>query len=71
MFKKKVLTPSQLRITAMDLIKEYKVSVRKATSTVILHRSVWYYKIKAKNDEFLYMRMNEIGHTNGRRSRYN
>ena len=47
----------------MDLIKEYKVSVQKATSAVMLHRSVWYYKGKVKNDELLCMRMNEIAHT--------
>ncbi len=46
----------------MDLINEYKVSVQKATAAVMLHRSVWYYKPKAKNDELLCMRMREIAH---------
>lgn len=47
----------------MELIGEYKVSVQKATAAVMLHRSVWYYKVKPKNDELLCMRMHEIAHT--------
>ncbi len=37
---KKSSTPSQLRVAAMELIGEYKVSVQKAIAAVMLDRSV-------------------------------
>lgn len=55
--------PYQLHEAAMELIGEYTVSVQKATAAVMLHRSVWYYKAKPKNDILLCMRMHEIVHT--------
>lgn len=47
----------------MNLIDEYRVSIRKATDVIMLKRSVWYYKPKARDDLHLRMRMNEIAHT--------
>lgn len=41
----------------------YRVSVHKVTSVIMLHRSVWYYKPKPKSDAHLQMRMREIAQT--------
>ena len=40
--KKKVLRASQLRGLAMNLIEDYRVSVRRASAVVMLSMSVWY-----------------------------
>jgi len=54
------LKPAQLRGLAQSLLKEYRVSVRKACNAVKLHRSQRYYKKRHKDDMVLRMRMKEI-----------
>ena len=61
--KKKALNASQLRGLAMNLIEDYRVSVRKASAVVMLNRSVWYYKPKDRDEQHILMRMNEIAST--------
>lgn len=47
----------------MNLIEDYRVSVRKASAVVMLNRSVWYYKPKDRDERQILMRMNEIAST--------
>jgi len=39
---------------------EYNISIQRCCKLVLLHKSVFYYKGKGRNDELLRMRMNEI-----------
>ena len=45
------------------LLEAYKVSVRRATHAILLHRSVWYYKSQRKSDMAERMRIKEIANT--------
>ena len=43
----------------MNLIEDYRVSVRKASAVVMLNRSVWYYMPKDRDEQHILMRMKE------------
>ena len=45
------------------LLEAYKVSVRKATDVISMHRSVWYYKSQKQPDTAERMRIKEIANT--------
>jgi putative transposase len=52
-----------LRGLAKSLMENYKASQRKVCQVLLFHRSVWYYKSKAKDDSALISRMKEIAQT--------
>ncbi len=54
------MRPARLKGLADELIKEYRVSVRRACNVVLLHRSGWYYASKARDSSVIRKRINEI-----------
>lgn len=52
-----------MRGLAKSLKENYKTSQRKVCRVLSFHRSVWYYKAKAKDDSVLISRMKEIAQT--------
>jgi putative transposase len=50
--KKKVLRPAQLKVLAMSLLIDYRVSIHRACRVVMFHRSAWYYKRKGEKEIF-------------------
>jgi putative transposase len=61
--KKKTLRPVQLKGLAESLIADYRVSIHRACSVTMLHRSMWYYKKLFKDDLVLASRIREIAQT--------
>jgi putative transposase len=57
------LKPAQLKGLAQGLLDEYRVSMRKACSVVLLHRSMMYYAERKHDDKAIRMRMREIAQT--------
>ena len=49
-----------MKVLAADLIKDYKVSQCKACATVMIHRSLWYYKKHRREDRPVRERIKEI-----------
>jgi putative transposase len=45
---------------ANSLREDYRVSCKRACAVVMLHRSVWYYKSKARDSTVVRKRMQEI-----------
>jgi len=65
--EKKALRPTHLKGLANNLIDNYRVSCKRACGVVMLHRSVWYYKLKGRDSTVVRKRMQEIA---GVRIRY-
>lgn len=58
--KKKVLRPSRKHGMVDNIRMEYNISIQRCCKLVLLHKNVFYYKCKGRNDTLLRMRMNEI-----------
>ncbi len=56
------MRPAQLNGLAVGLSDEYRVSVRRACKVVMLHRSLWYYRSRARDSSVIRKRMHEIAH---------
>jgi putative transposase len=52
-----------LKRIAEDLQKDYKVSVQKACSVIMLYRSAWYYQHHRREDRPVRERIKEIAST--------
>ncbi|MFD1188778.1 IS3 family transposase [Pontibacter rugosus] len=57
---RKALRPAQVKRLASQLQKDYRISVRRACKVVLLHRSGWYYRSKARDSSVIRKRMQEI-----------
>jgi putative transposase len=58
------LRPAQLKVLALGLLTDYRVSIHRACRIVLFHRSGWYYKRKGeKRDLMLRARMRQIAQT--------
>lgn len=57
------MKPALLRGLAQSLIESYRTSKRKVCNVLMIHRSVWYYKSKKKDDSVIRKRMREIAQT--------
>ncbi len=57
---KKALRPAQVKRLALELQKDYRISVIRACKVVLFHRSGWYYRSKARDSSVIRKRMQEI-----------
>lgn len=57
------MRPVQLKGLAESLIADYRISIHRACSVTMLHRSMWYYKKLFKDDLVLASRIREIAQT--------
>lgn len=57
------MKPAQSKELAQLMIEDYRVSVQRACMLVLLHRSMWYYQSKARDDRAIRKRMREIAMT--------
>ncbi|MEY4605020.1 MAG: hypothetical protein RIT43_2312 [Bacteroidota bacterium] len=60
---KKALSPSQRRDISFWLIEQYQIFVRRAFRCMLSSSSMFDYRVSAKNDELLRMRIVEISKT--------